>query len=123
MEEREESVEINVAVVRGRCTSPAEFRTLPSGDVVAQLQVTAHVDGQALSVPVSVAAPPAWMEEVDNGAELVLVGTVRRRFFRAGGATASRVEIHADVIARGRDRRKLRALRSRLERALEAFDG
>ena len=38
-----------------------------------------------------------WVEELDAGDEIVVVGPVRRRFFRAAGATASRVEVEADV--------------------------
>ena len=64
--------------------------------------------GRRLSVPVAVLDPPAWVEELDAGDEIVVVGPVRRRFFRAAGATASRVEIEADVVAPARDRRRLR---------------
>jgi single-strand DNA-binding protein len=34
------------------------------------------------------------------GDEVVVVGTVRRRFFRAGGATQSRTEVLADKVVR-----------------------
>src|SRR5205823_14587847 len=84
---------LNVAVLRGTCSSPAAVRTLPSGDIVADLQLTARVGGRAVSVPVSVPAPAAWVEDLDAGDEIVVVGHVRRRFFRAAGATASRVEV------------------------------
>jgi single-strand DNA-binding protein len=66
---------------------------VPSSQRLAQLQVTTRVDGRAMSVPVSVVDPPAWLEELDAGDELVVLGAVRRRFFRAAGSTASRVEI------------------------------
>ena len=46
--------------------------------------------------------PAGWVETLEPGDEIVVVGRVRRRFFRAGGATASRVELEADVDARGR---------------------
>ena len=45
--------------------------------------------------------PPAGSKTLEPGDEIVVVGRVRRRFFRAGGATASRVELEADVVARG----------------------
>lgn len=95
---------------------------LPSSQRLAQLQVTTRVDGRAMSVPVSVIDPPAWLEELDAGDELVVLGAVRRRFFRAAGTTASRVEIEAEVVCRGRDRRRSRALRRRVEELLEALD-
>ena len=120
--EPQETPELNVAIVRGACSSPAEVRTLPSGSVLAQLQVTTRVTGRALSVPVAVIDPPAWVEELDAGDEIVVVGRVRRRFFRAAGATASRVEIEADTVARPRDRRKLGTARRRIDALLEALD-
>jgi single-strand DNA-binding protein len=112
----------NVAVVRGVCSSPPELRVLPSDQHLAQLQVTTRVGGRAMSVPVSVIDPPAWLEELDAGDELVVLGAVRRRFFRAAGTTASRVEIEAEVVCRGRDRRRSRGLRRRVEELLEALE-
>ena len=48
----------------------------------------------------------------------MVVGRVRRRFFRAAGAAASRVEVEADVVARARDRRRVEAaLRARSRRS------
>ena len=112
----------NVAIVRGACSSPPELRVLPSDQRLAQLQVTTRVDGRALSVPVSVLDPPAWVEALDAGDEVVVLGAVRRRFFRAGGVTASRVEIEAEVVCRARDRRRSRGLRRRVEELLEALE-
>jgi single-strand DNA-binding protein len=114
---------INIAILRGVLSSPPECRTLPSGSELVQLQVTTRPDdGVAVSVPVSVADPPAWVESLDEGDEVVLTGTVRRRFFRAGGVTASRVEVAAAAIARAGDKRG----RGRVERVarehLDAFD-
>jgi single-strand DNA-binding protein len=112
----------NVAIIRGVCSSPPELRVLPSDQRLAQLQLTTRVDGRAMSVPVSVLDPPAWVEGLDAGDELVVLGAVRRRFFRAGGVTASRVEVEAEVVCRGRDRRRSRGLRRRVEEVLEALE-
>jgi single-strand DNA-binding protein len=113
---------VNVAVVWGACSSPPDVRVLPSEQRLAQLQLTTRVDGRALSVPVSVIDPPAWLEDLDAGDEIVVLGPVRRRFFRAGGSTASRVEIEAEIVCRGRDRRRSRTLRGRVEAILEALE-
>ncbi len=115
-----EAASFNVAVVRGACSSPPEVRVLASAQRVAQLQVTTRVDGRAISVPVSVTDPPAWLETLVTGDEVVVLGAVRRRFFRAGGSTASRVEIEAEVVCRARDRRRSKRLRRRIEELLEA---
>src|SRR3954452_13793757 len=94
----EETPSFNVAVVRGACSSPPEIRVLPSEQRLAQLQITTRIGGRAMSVPVSVLDPAAWVEALDVGDEVVVLGSVRRRFFRAGGSTASRVEIEAEVV-------------------------
>jgi len=117
-----EAVSFNVAIVRGTCSSTPEMRVLPSERRLAQIQLTAQVGGRGVSVPVAVLDPPAWLDAVDVGDELVVLGAVRRRFFRAAGATASRVEIEAEIVCRGRDRRRSRALRRRLEELLDALD-
>ena len=111
----------NVAIVRGTCSSPADVRTLPSGDVLAQLQVTTKASGETTSVPVAVLAPAGWVCDLDAGDEIIVVGHVRRRFFRAQGATASRVEIQAELVARARDRRRQATARRRIEEMLEAI--
>jgi single-strand DNA-binding protein len=106
---------VNIAIVRGVLSSAPECRTLPSGSELAQLQVTTRPDdGAAVSVPVTVADPPSWVSALEPGDEIVAVGAVRRRFFRAGGATASRVEIAAVKVARASDKRA----RARIQRAI-----
>lgn len=40
---------------------------------------------------------------------MVVLGRVRRRFFRAGGATASRTEVVAEMVLAARDRRRVSA--------------
>ena len=119
---RGEATSLNLAVIAGTCSSPADVRVLPSEEVLVQLQVTTRLDGRAVSVPVAVLQPPAWVEQIDTGDEVIVVGHVRRRFFRAAGATASRVEIEAEIVARARDRRRRQTLRRRIEQALEALD-
>ncbi len=117
-----EKPSFNLAVVRGACSSPPELRVLPSDQRLAQLQITTRIDGRAMSVPVSVLEPAAWVEALDAGDEVVVLGSVRRRFFRTGGATASRVEIEAEVVCRARDQRRSRGLRRRIEELLEALE-
>jgi hypothetical protein len=72
-------------------------------------------------VPVAVLDPPAWVRALETGDEVMVVGHVRRRFFRVAGATASRVEIVAEAVAPARDRRRLRTVRRRVEELLEAI--
>lgn len=109
---REESSrpDCNLVLLIGACSRPVVVRELPSGSEVAELQVTTRVDGLARSVPVSVDDPAAAIRVLDAGDEVAVLGIVRRRFFRSGGVTASRVEVEARVVVARSDRRRLSAL-------------
>ena len=86
----------NVVVLRGRVTAEPSARSLPSGRTVTQIELTTACDGTAVSVPVVVDDRAVTCA---GGDEVVVVGHVRRRFFRAGGVTQSRTEVVArDVI-------------------------
>jgi single-stranded DNA-binding protein len=113
---------LNLGVVRGEVSSPPDVRVLPSEAVLVQLQVTTRLETETLSTPVAVWNPPAWVEELEPGTEIVVIGRVRRRFFRASGATASRVELEADVVARANDRRRVRAAARKVNAALEMLE-
>ena len=108
---------MNIVILRGTLTRPAEQRVLPSGDVVVAYDVRVVRDeGPAESVPV-VWSPPAGRGLLAAGEEVVVTGRVRRRFYRAGGATQSRTEVVAEAVARAGDGRRVRRL---LEQALAA---
>ena len=78
------------ALVSGRLSRPAERRDLPSGDSVVTIEVTTRLGaGPAESVPVVWPDAPSWADGLGTGARVVVVGRVRRRFFRAGGRTAA----------------------------------
>ena len=119
-----EDVGVNVSVLAGPCSGPPEVRELESGRRLASLAVRVpSTNGRATSVPVTVWEPPAWVETIDAGDPVVVVGRVHRRFFRtAVGATGARVEVEAEVIAKGGDRRRRAALRRRAESALDALE-
>ncbi len=114
---------VNVVVVRGAVSSPPDVRVLPSEAVLAQLQISTRLESETLSMPVAVWNPAGWVESLEPGDEVVVVGRVRRRFFRAGGAAASRVEVEAEVVARARDRRRVQAALRRATETLEVLEG
>jgi hypothetical protein len=116
-------VSVNLAVVRGHLSSAPEARTLPSGRELVVLQITTRPAAGAISVPVAMWDPPAWLVALDAGAELVAVGTVRRRFYRAGATTASRVELEASLVGRATDRRRIDVAQRRIHEALEGLEG
>lgn len=106
---------MNVAIVCGRLSSAPRKTELGSGDLLVRYEVTvARDDGPADSVPVSWLGPPKHEPpEVVEGDVVVAVGRVRRRWFRAGGATVSRTEVLASSVVpasrRAAARRAVRA--------------
>jgi len=116
---------VNVAVLCGACSGPAEVRILESGTRLATLAVRCTAgsgsDERATSVPVTVWDPPAWIESLGAGDAVVVFGHVRRRFYQRPGGVGSRVDLEADVIGRARDRRRIDAVLRRTYDALEAL--
>lgn len=109
---------MNVAVLKGRLSRPAAERLLPSGDRIVNLEVSVQEEGRATdTVPVAWFDPPSSAAGLDTGAEVVVLGRVRRRFFKAGGSTQSRTELVADaVVPAGQAKRVDAALRTAQDR-------
>ena len=102
---------MNVVVLRGRLSRPPEVRDLPSGDSLVAYEVTVERNGEkAESVPVVCFAVSAAPTDLEPDTEVVVVGRVRRRFFRAGGATQSRTEVVADGVVPARHVKKVAKL-------------
>lgn len=104
----------NLVVLRGTLSRDPEPRALPSGDSLVAYEVTVRPEGgggtaRAESVPVAWFDPPAAATALVAGDDVVVVGRVRRRFFRAGGATASRTEVVAARVVPARAPARVRA--------------
>jgi single-stranded DNA-binding protein len=116
---------VNLAVLRGPCSGPAELRVLESGTRLATLAVRcpagAAADERATSVPVTVWDPPAWVETLEAGDEIVVVGRMRRRFYQRPGGVGSRVDVEAELVGRARDRRRIDAALRKADEALEGL--
>jgi single-strand DNA-binding protein len=98
---------MNVVVLHGSLSRDPEERTLPSGDRLLAYEVTVREDGRPTeSVPVTWLDPPAKAGGLEKGTEVVVTGRVRRRFFRAGGATASRTEVVAVAVVPASQRKR-----------------
>jgi single-strand DNA-binding protein len=61
-------------------------------------------------VPVAWFDAPATGRDLAAGTDVVVVGSVRRRFFRAGDATQSRTEVVAERIVAARRGREVQRL-------------
>jgi single-strand DNA-binding protein len=115
---------LNVVALRGHLSRPAELRVLPSGQNLVGLELTVRREegGKAESVPVVWHSPPAWAADLDVGTEVVVVGHVARRFFRAGGLTQSRTEVvAANAVLAGTSRNNKR-VEAALRKAVEAIE-
>lgn len=103
---------LNVVVVRGCLSRPVEERLLPaSGERVLSLEVAVRREaaGKAESVPVSWREAPLSAGAWEAGEEVLVVGHVSRRFFRAGGSTQSRTEVVARTVIPVRAAKKVEA--------------
>jgi single-strand DNA-binding protein len=104
---------MNIVVLRGTLSSDPVQRELASGTSLVQYEVTTRCgDGPAASVPVAWFDPPDSSVALGAGTEVVVAGQVRRRFFRTGGATASRTEVVAQVVLPATQKRKVERLLS-----------
>lgn len=111
---------INLVVLHGVLARPAALVELPSGSRLAGFEVTVRrPDGPAEPVPVTWADPPGWAAELDAGVAVMVLGRVRRRFFRSGGATQSRTEVVAARLVRVTAPRRVTALLDEAIRCLE----
>lgn len=110
----------NLAVLSGTLSRAPEARQLPSGDPLVAFDVTVRAPGRTSeSVPVTWLDAPASSLEWAAGEAVVVVGRVRRRFFRAGGVTQSRTEVVADAVLPAR---RVSATRKAVQAALQALD-
>ncbi len=101
---------MNVVALTGRLSRPAEQRILPSGDRLVAIDVSvARENERAEGVPVVWFNAPASAADLDIDDKVVVVGRVRRRFFRAGGATQSRTEVVADAVVPSRQAKRAKA--------------
>lgn len=116
---------MNVVALAGRLSRPAVEKVLDSGDRLVALEVTVRADGQkAESVPVVWFGAPASAAGLDVEDAVVVVGRVRRRFFRLGAVTQSRTEVVADAVVPATQRKRVEAaLRKAHESLGEALLG
>jgi single-stranded DNA-binding protein len=115
-------IAVNLSVLCGPCSNAPELRVLESGTRLATLAIRCTNDGErATSVPVTVWNPPAWVEDLEAGEVVVVVGRLRRRFYQCPGGVGSRVDVESEMIGRARDRRRIEAALRRATTALEAL--
>jgi single-strand DNA-binding protein len=111
---------MNVVVLIGRLARPPEARELPSGDRLVAYELTVDRQGErAETVPVVWFGAPASGLDHDVDDRVVVVGRVRRRFFRTGGGTQSRTEVVAETVVNACHAKRAKAALDRAQAALE----
>jgi single-strand DNA-binding protein len=106
---------INTVVLCGQLSSEPQRRTLASGSELWSFEVTTPTDDGSWSVPVAWFDPPT--EPVFSaGDTVVVVGAVKRRFFRSAAGTQSRTEVVATDLVPASSRQRVRRL---VQRAAE----
>jgi single-strand DNA-binding protein len=99
---------MNLVVLEGAVIRDPDERQLTSGQVVMSFDLAvSSATGPPESVPVAWPEPDRRVP-VAGGLDLVVVGRVRRRFFRAGGVTQSRTEVVAARVVPVRQRARAR---------------
>jgi single-strand DNA-binding protein len=106
--------DLDLAVVIGTLSSDPVQQTLASGSTLVRYEVTVRDRAPADTVPVSW-LDPRRVPALSAGDRVLVVGRVRRRFFRAGGATRSATEIEASAVCRDRARRATAAIDAAVE--------
>ena len=93
---------LNVAAIWGTLSSDPVERVLPSEDRLISYEVTCKIAGRPTETvnAVWLGATSRQPPTLAAGDEVVITGRVRRRFFRAAGATASRTEVVAQTVHR-----------------------
>jgi hypothetical protein len=90
---------MNLVALKGRLSSPPTEKLLESGTRMMSLQVTVEgPGGKGESVPVAWFDPERGALDLDAADQVLVVGRVRRRFFRAGSTTQSRTEVLAETV-------------------------
>jgi single-strand DNA-binding protein len=110
--------DVNAVRIRGRVSSTPERRHLPSGDEVVALRVVVRRDDAASvdTIDVSIGPAPAAggrrspgqvgrrvlaaAERLTVDERVEVVGQLRRRWWEAGGARRSRLEVRGTSLAR-----------------------
>jgi single-strand DNA-binding protein len=112
---------LNLVLLDGELSSQPVERELPSGDRLVNLEITIRsAPDRAESVPVVWLDPPAAVAQWARGRRVVVLGRVRRRFFRASGSTQSRTEVVAERVVPAGQGRRVRSLVNRARNTIDS---
>ncbi len=110
---------MNVVVVQGVLSREPQEWTQPDGVLSLDWQVTTGEVGDRRTVPVRWIDPPAAVRGCEEGADVLLFGSVHTRWFRTGGVSVSRVEVVADAYANPKRAASVARLHAKAEAAMQ----
>ena len=114
----------NVVVLVGTMSTDPTSRDLRDGTVVNFDVTTPLAEVPPLTVPVAWHDPrSAAISGLGAGSDVLVVGTVRRRFFRTGGQTQSRTEVVAQAVVPTRRTKSVRSALAAVAAQLTPADG
>ncbi len=111
---------MNHVLLTGRLSSAPQHRELASGSSLWSLELTTDTPEGAWSVPVTWFDPPIE-PAFCAGDEVVVLGSVRRRFFRTSAGTQSRTEVVASEVVAATAKRKVNTVLRRATERLGAM--
>lgn len=109
----------NLVLLAGKLSSDPVQRELPSGDQLVQYEVTTTFESESTAT-----VPVVWFTSDGTrpggaaGSRVLILGTVRRRFYRSQGRTQSSTEVVASRIVVGTNKRSTQRLVAAAESAL-----
>ncbi len=95
---------MNLTILQGVIIGDPRRADLPNGDTVVTFDLQTEVDGKTLpSVPVEWTNPPQSVDaKLIEDKPATVIGTTRRRFYRAGGSIQTRVYVQPSTVIAAR---------------------
>ena len=91
---------MNIVVLQGTLSKEPLERTLPSGANVMSWDVATETEAGRRTVPVQWDEPSKRVCAYSEGDEVIVLGEIRRRFYRAGGSTSASTEVLGAEVAK-----------------------
>ena len=114
---------MNLCILQGLVASEPRIVELPSGQTALSFDVRVSIDGRsAAPVPVEWTGAASRMPKVVADAPVAVVGTVARRFYRAGGSIQTRVYVAPRRIVVRQPGRQAKAITDALSSAASEVD-
>lgn len=90
----------NLVFLMGTVRVEPTVRSGPNETILMTFDIVTTDGLTQRTVPISWEGPVRSQPNVGEGTTIAVVGTVQRRFFRVGGATAHTVDVRAERLAR-----------------------